>query len=67
MLLISDKMLRQASLLATRSLPAIRLTVPGLIESTIPGFHLYKFFVEILYLIYCNPCGVLQPLFNLTY
>lgn len=29
-------MLRQASLLAARSLPAMRLTVPGFIESTIP-------------------------------
>jgi len=29
-------MLRQASLLAARSLPAIRLTVPGFIESSIP-------------------------------
>ena len=39
MLMLSDKMLRQASLLAARSIPAIRLTAPGVIENTIPGIH----------------------------
>ena len=70
--MLSDKMLRQASLLAARSIPAIRLTAPGVIENTIPGIH----FIPILAATPLMLPGALQvvgvdfailPLFNCSF